>query len=162
MRMPKVMNIIKAFKDMCQGRGWKTSEREDWIGIGDVYHNFLYVRDIHPSSFKRIVSNHKCVVPEGLSYHVVDVSYTAWLFPKAPSASVMRTIMENPDFAKRVAVYDLGPMLEGKNECARLNDTNSPAFQEFENFLSEKWNVKFETLSLPVMHKNNVTIAQLA
>lgn len=158
--MPKIIAIIKAFKDTCQRRGWKTSDREDWIGIDNVYHNFLYMKDVPPSTFKKIVTSHKCVVPEGASYHVVDAQYTAWLFSETPSTSIMKTVIENPNFSKRVAVYDLSPVLEGRNACVKLNNTESPAFLEFENFLREKWNVRFQKLRTPVT--DNMTITELA
>jgi len=147
MKMPKVWEILKKFKDVCRGRGWKTSESEDWIEINDKYNNFLWARDIHPSSFKRIASNRKCVVREGLSYRVVDASYIAWLFSETPSEALVKTVFENPDFSERIALYDLSPLLEGKNLCVKLNQTDSPVFQEFERFLRNDLKVRFKPLS---------------
>jgi len=145
--MPRVWEILKKFKDTCRGRGWKTSESEDWIKIDDKYNSFLWARDIHPSSFKRIVSNRKCVVQEGLSYRVVEASYTAWLFSETPSDTLVKTIFENPAFSDRIALYDLSPLLDGKNLCVKLNQTDSPVFEEFERFLRNDLKVKFKPLS---------------
>jgi len=162
MKMPRVSEILKKFKECCKFRGWKTSETEDWIEIGDNYHNFLYTRDVHPSSFKRIVSNRKCVIQEGLSYRVVETSYTAWLLSETPSEALVKTIFENPEFSSRIAIYDLSPLLEGKNLCVKLNYTDSPVFQEFENFLKKELKVKLKPVSNAESTTNNCTITELA
>lgn len=161
MKMSKIWEIIKRFKDCCRFRGWKTSESEDWVEIDDKYHNFLWARAIHPSSFKSIVSNRRCIVREGLSYHVVEASYTAWLFSETPSETMVKTIFENPDFSKRIALYDLSPLLEGKNLCIKLNHTDSPVFQEFESFLKNELKAKLKPLSNPELNTENYTVAEL-
>jgi len=163
--MPRVWEILKKFKDVCRFRGWRTSESEDWIEIDDNYHNFLWAKDIHPSSFKTIVSNRKCVVREGLSYHVVEASYTAWLFSETPSETLVKTVFENPAFSGRIALYDLSPLLEGKNLCIKLNHTDSPVFQEFERFLRSELKVKLKPLSSisnTEITDKNYTIEELA
>jgi len=162
MKMPRVWEILKKFKDLCRCRGWKTSENEDWIEIDDTYHNFLWARDVHPSSFKRIASNKKCVVQEGLSYHVVEASYTAWLFSETPSEALVKTIFESPEFSQKVALYDLSPFLEGKNTCVKLNYTDSPVFQEFESFLKNEFKVKLKPISASEGNIADYTIAGLA
>jgi hypothetical protein len=165
MKMPKIWEIVQQFKDSCRGRGWKTSEAEDWIGINEEYHNFLWTRDIHPSSFRKIAASAKCVVCEGLSYRVVDSSCTAWLFSEAPSEALVKTVLENPEFSKKVALYDLSPVLEGKNTCAKLNYTESPVFQEFESFLQNEMKVKLKPLSPlsnPAIDSSEYKIVQLA
>lgn len=162
MKMPRVWEILKKFKDLCNFHGWKTSESEDWIEFDDKYHNFLWTRDVHPSSFERIVSNKKCVVREGLSYRIVEASYTAWLFSEAPSEILVKTIFENPDFSRRIALYDLSPLLEGKNLCVKFNHTDSPVFQEFESFLKNELKVKLKPLSDPELNAQNYAISELA
>lgn len=162
MKMPRVWEILKKFKDCCKLRGWKTSESEDWIEIDEKYHNFLWARDVHPSSFKSIVSNKRCVVREGLSYRVVEASYTAWLFSETPSETLVKTVFDNPNFSKKVALYDLSPLLEGKNLCANLNHTDSPVFQEFENFLKTELKVKLKPLSNLEFNIDNYAIAELS
>jgi len=165
MKMPRVWEIVKKFKDLCRFRGWRTSESEDWIEMDDNYHSFLWARDIHPSSFKRIVSNRRCVVREGLSYRVVEASYTAWLFSETPSETLVKLVFENPDFSGRIALYDLSPLLEGKNLCVKLNHTDSPVFQEFERFLKSELKVKLKplsSLSNTNITDKNYTIEELA
>ncbi|MGQ9641524.1 MAG: hypothetical protein ACUVUF_05285 [Candidatus Bathycorpusculaceae bacterium] len=162
MKMPKIWEILKKFKDICRRQGWKTSETEDWVEISDEYHNFLWARDIHPSSFKSIVSHRKCVVREGLSYRVVEASYTAWLFSEAPSEALVKTVFENPDFRKRVALYDLSPLLEGKNLFVKVNHTDSPVFQEFENFLKSELNVRVKAIRGPQLTNEGFTVTELA
>ena len=162
MKTPKVWEILKKFKDFCKFHGWKTSESYDWIEIDDRYHNFLCARDIHPSSFKRIITNRKCVVREGLSYHVVEASYTAWVFSEPPSETLVKTILENQEFPKRIALYDLNPLLEGKNLCNKLNHTDSTVFQEFENFLKTELKVKLKPLFNRELNSENYPITKLA
>ncbi|MEM3640976.1 MAG: hypothetical protein QXH37_03535, partial [Candidatus Bathyarchaeia archaeon] len=135
MKTSKVWEILRKFKELCKFRGWNTSENEDWVETDNKYHNFLLARNIHPSSFKSIAVNRKCVVREGLSYRVVEASYMAWLFSETPPENLPNIFLENPEFSKRVALYDLSPLTEGKNTCVKLNYTDSPVFQEFEKFL---------------------------
>jgi hypothetical protein len=162
MKMPRVWEILKRFKDFCRFRGWKTSESEDWVEVGDEYHNFLWARNIHPSSFRRIVSSRKCVVREGLSYRVLDASYTAWLLSETPSEAMVKTVSDNPDFSRRIALYDLSPLLEGKNLCVKLNCTDSPVFHEFESFLRKELNIRLKLLSNSELGAENYTVAELA
>ncbi|MEM3627880.1 MAG: hypothetical protein QXJ11_06305 [Candidatus Bathyarchaeia archaeon] len=152
MKMPKVWEILEKFKSLCRLRGWRASENEDLIKVGNEYHNFLYARDIHPSSFRKIASNRKCAVKEGLSYTIVEAAYTAWLFLEPPSKALLRDILENPEFAEHIAVYDLSSLLEGKNFCAKINETQSPVFQEFENFLEKELDIKFGVITLSGSH----------
>jgi len=164
MKMPRVWEIMKGFKDSCKRRGWKISESEDWVGIDGEYHNFLLTRDVHDSSFKKIVSNKKCVICEGLSYRVAEASCTAWLFSETPSETLVRTVLENPELQSRVALYDLCPMLEGKNFCVKLNHTESPVFQEFENYLKKKMKIKLKPLppfSRPEVNIDNCKMVEL-
>ena len=160
--MPRVWEILERFKDRCRFRGWKTSETEDWVEADDTYHNFLWTKGIHVASFKKIASNQKCIVREGLSYRVVHPSYTAWLLSETPPESLLQTIYGNSELSKSVALYDLSPLLEGKNVCTKLNSTGSPVFREFENFLKEELKVKLKSLSVSVADDKNRPIAELA
>jgi hypothetical protein len=148
MRMPRIWEILREFKDSSKRQGWKIPENEDWIETGGTYHNFLWTREVHLSSFKKIALNGKCVVREGLSYRVVKTSYTAWLFSEPPSEALVKAIIESPDFSSRIAIYDLSPLLEGKNTCVKLNNTESSVFQEFESFLKNKLKVRLKPLPL--------------
>ena len=161
MNTPKVWDILANFKALCSFRGWKTSESEDWIESDDKYHNFLWTRDVQPSTFERIVTDRKCVVKEGSSYRVVEAAYTAWLFSQAPSETLVKTIFENSDFSRRVALYDLSPLLGGKKLCIKLNHTNSTVFQEFEKFLQEKLAVKLKPLPSPEPDIKTYTVTEL-
>jgi len=152
-RIPKVWELLDSFKCQCQLRGWKTSEHEDWVKIGDEYHNFLWTQTVHPSTFEKIAVNHKCAIREGISYHVVDVSYTAWLFPQGPPEGLVQIIKENPELSRRTAIYDLSWMYAGKPLCLKLNETKSRAFQEFERFLKEKWGVEVKPVQELPVHK---------
>jgi hypothetical protein len=147
MKTSRIWEILKRFKETCRFRGWRTSENEDWVEVDRKYHNFLLTRNIHPSSFRSIAQNRKCVVREGLFYRVVEASYMAWVFSETPPESLLNLILENPEFSKRVALYDLSPLIEGRNTCVKLNFTDSTVFQEFENFLEKEFGVKIEQYS---------------
>jgi hypothetical protein len=147
MVISRVSEILAKFKLFCMHLGWKTSESEDWVEMNDNYHNFLWARDVHPSSFRRIALDKKCVIREGTSYRVVEAAYTAWLFSQTPSEELARTICENPCLSKSIALYDLSQVTKGKDLCVRLNNTDSQVFQEFEKFLQSELNVRVEPLS---------------
>ncbi len=145
--MSKVWEIINKFKHFCTTRGWRTSETEDWVEFDNDYHNFLWTKRVSPSSFKAISSERKCVVREGLRYSVVESSHLAWVFSEAPPNDVVETVCENPDLLRRVAIFDISPLLEGKDICNKLNNTDSPVFQEFEAFLRTELKVKVQPLA---------------
>jgi hypothetical protein len=145
-KMSKIWEILNNFKRFCRKRGWRTSESEDWVELNDDYHNFLWTRNVTPSSFKAIISNRKCVVRKGLFYSVVEPSHLAWIFSEVPSEESVMTVLQNPDFSKRIAIFDFSPLSEGKNLCFKLNNTDSPVFHEFEVFLRSKLKVKVEPL----------------
>jgi hypothetical protein len=152
-----VWEILGKFKLLCTRLGWKTSENEDWVEMGDNYHNFIWVRNVHPSSFRRIVLDRKCVVRDGTSYRVVEAAYTAWLFLQTPSEELVRTISENPPLSKSIALYDLSQVAKSKNLCVRLNDTGSQVFQEFEKFLQSEMKVRVEPLPPLLCQRVNVS-----
>jgi hypothetical protein len=165
MKMTRVWEILTRFKNLCRRHGWKTCESEDWVEINKGYHNFLWTRNIHLSSFKKLISNRKCVVREGLSYQVVEPTCTAWLFSETPPDGLVRSVVENPSFCSKIALYDLSQLLEGKRTCIKLNNTGSPVFQEFENFLQTELKVKLKPLSSPFDTKvsvGNCAIPELA
>jgi len=146
MAIPRVWDLIRCFKGECKAKGWKVSENEDWVKTGNEYHNFLWTRTVRPAAFKKITEEHKCAVKQGVSYQVVDVAYTAWLFSEAPSQELLQTVTENPDLSKRTAIYDLSWAYSEKPICLKLNQTESNVFQEFENFLEKNWKVEFKPL----------------
>jgi hypothetical protein len=164
-KMPRVWEILKEFKDCCKEHNWRTSENEDWIEVGNHYHNFLYAREVHPSSLRRIAANKKCVVREGLAYRVVEAAYTAWLLSETPSYDLLKTVYEDPELPRRIAVYDLSPLLSGKKQCGRLNETDSAVFQEFEDFLKSELGIKMKPLPViapPEAKTDSYTVAELA
>lgn len=143
--IPKVWKLLDLFKDQCQLKGWKSSEHEDWVKTGDEeYHNFLWIQTVHPSTFEKIAVNHKCAIRKGISYQVVDVSYTAWLFPQSPPENLMQMVNENPELSRRTAIYDLSLAYAGKPLCLKLNETDSTVFKEFEKFLQEELGVEIK------------------
>jgi len=153
LRIPKVWELLDHFKDQCQLKGWKTSENEDWVKTGDnEYHNFLWIQTVHPSTFEKIAANHKCAIRKGVSYQVVDVSYTAWLFPQSLPENLMQTVKENPELSRRTAIYDLSSAYTDKPLCLKLNETASVVFKEFEKFLEKELGVEVKPVhKLPAL-----------
>ncbi|HVP16026.1 MAG TPA: hypothetical protein VMT42_01505 [candidate division Zixibacteria bacterium] len=143
--MSRIWEVLTNFKRFCTLRGWRTSENEDWVELNDDYHNFLSTKNVSPASFKAIITNRKCVVHKGLLYTVVEPSHLAWLFSEVPSQDIFSTVLRNPDFSRRIAIYYFSPMLEGKNTCIKLNNTDSPVFHEFETFLQSELKVTVES-----------------
>jgi len=141
-KISKIGEVLDNFKRFCRKRGWKTSESEDCVELNNGYHNFLWIKHVTNSCFKAIISNRKCAIRKGLLYNVVEPSHLAWLFSEVPSDDLIRTVLQNPDFSRRIAIFDFSPMLEGKNLCVKLNNTDSPVFQEFETYLQNELKVK--------------------
>lgn len=137
MKRTVIPQILSNFKNICNSKGWVTSENDDWIRIESEYHNFLWTRSIHLSSFKIITSRRKCVIHKELSYDVVEASYLAWLFSESPSKKLIKTVLKNPEFYRRTAIYNLSPMIKGERQVFKLNNTKSPVFKTFENFLTQ-------------------------
>lgn len=143
--LPKIWNIVDSFKEHCRSNGWETSETEDWIKTNNgKYHNFLWIQTIYPSTFERIISNHKCGIRRNISYEVVDVSYIAWLFKERPSEDIISRVKSNPDWLMKTALFDFSCAYNGGNICRKLNKTNSAVFIEFENFLTNEWNLNLK------------------
>lgn len=147
-KVPRVWELLKRFKEFCDYKGWKTSDYEDIVQIDDEYHNLIGTRTIHPSTFEKITAKKKLAIPEGKSYKVVDVSYTAWVFQQPPSEHLVQTLT-NPEITKRTALYDLSGLYQGKPVCLRLNETDSPVFHEFEKFLKQTYGVESKPLYEP-------------
>ncbi len=148
-QIPKVWDILKDFKESCHRKGWKVSGYEDIVRIDDEYHNIIATRSIHPSTFKRIASSRKRSVPEGKSYRIIDIDYTAWLFQQQPSEQLVEALTINSELSKKTALYDLSEIYHGKPLCLKVNQTNSPVFDEFEKFLKENYGVETRPLYEP-------------
>ena len=145
---PKVWNLIDSFKERCQLRGWETCENEDWIKTDDgEYHSFLWTQTIHPSTFEKIATNHKCGIRRGTSYEVVDISYIAWLFQERPPEFLIHGVKGNPELSKKTAIFDLSCAYTGDAFCPKLNETESKVFKEFEQFLEDEWDVTFKPVN---------------
>jgi hypothetical protein len=144
MTIPRLWELVYDFKRECESRGWKASQHEDWVKVGNEYHNFLWTRTVHPATFRKIAEERKCAIKQGITYQVVDVAYTAWLFSEAPPEELRQIAEENPELFKRTAIYDLSWTRSEKPVCLKFNQTDSTVFQEFESFLEKKFGVEFK------------------
>lgn len=148
MRIPKISELVYHFKLKCKSRGWEASQHEDWVKVDNKYHNFLWMRTVHPTTFKAIVEEHKCAIRQGVSYRVVNVDYTAWLFSETPPEELLQMTWENPKVLKKIAIYDLSWINSEKPVCLKVNQTDSRVFEEFENFLEKNWRVKIKPVEV--------------
>ena len=154
--MPSIREILDNFKDCCDSYGWETSKKEDWIKAYDVYHLFVWTKNIHPSSFNRIAKNQKFIIRENeLSYNVIKASYTAWLLFQKPPETVITSVLENPDFRNSIALYNLDKIIYGNKQGQKINYTESPVFRKFENFLEEETEVTLKPIPKEVLSEEN-------
>ncbi|MFP3985040.1 MAG: hypothetical protein ACLFU9_03610 [Candidatus Bathyarchaeia archaeon] len=149
LKIPRIWELLKTFKESCSLKGWKTSDYEDLVKTDDEYHNFIGTRTAHPSTFKRIASKGKRAIPEGKSYRIIDVDYTAWVFQQPPPEQLIETLTMNSELSKKTALYDLSSIYRDKPYCLKMNETNSRVFDEFEKFLKEKYGIETKPLYEP-------------
>lgn len=147
-QFPTIWRLIDRFKEQCRLNGWETCETEDLIKTEDgKYHSFLWTKTIHPSTFERIAANRKCGIRLHDSYNVVDISYMAWLFQERPPEFLISFIEENPEFAQRIAIFDLSGVYAGETICRKFNETESSVLMEFEQFLEDNWGISFSSVN---------------
>ena len=147
----KIWEIVKRFKRRCQSKGWRVIEREDIIKKNGEFHNILWIRKIHPSTFKSVASKEISTIQEGTSYRPIDVAYNAWICTTPLSNSLKQTIARNPELLKRNAIYNLGKIC-AKGAKEKLNKTDSEVFQEFESFLKDEFQSELNPIQIQV-HK---------
>ncbi len=155
--VPKVWELIEHFKNRCRLRGWKACEHEDLIEARGEYHNFLWMHRVHFSTFKNVVMNPQCSIREGITYRTVRASYMAWVLHNSPPQIVGKTIIEEPNLSKRVAIYDLSQAYRGRPLCLKINETDSVVFQEFERFLNTEYRIELRpTYRLPPLPPQSI------
>ena len=137
----KIWEIVARFMRRCQSKGWLVIEREDMIKSNDKFHNILWTRNIHPSTFKSIAAKETSAIREGISYRPINVSYNAWICATPLSEPLKQTIAKNPELLNRNAVYNLSE-ISTKGVAEKMNKTGSEVFQEFEMFLKDE--LRFE------------------
>ena len=135
---PKVWELLDRFKELCQLKGWKISEHEDWVKTNDdKYHIFLCIPTVNLSTFTKITTKSKCAIRQDLSYKVVNFSYSAWLFSKNPPENLVQQIIKNPKLLRKTAVFDFSRSSSDEPLCLKLNETASTVLGDFERFLEE-------------------------
>jgi hypothetical protein len=145
LQFPPIWNLIETFKERCLSCGWETYETEDLIKTEDgEYHSFLWTQTIHPSTFERIATSHKCGIRRGNTYDVVNITHIAWLFQERSPDFLISWINENPELRKKTALFDLSRVYNGENVCRKFNQTESMVFKKFEQFLEEEWDIEFK------------------
>lgn len=128
-------DIIDKFKPICKVKGWKIFEHEDLVNADGKYHHLVLVHQAHLETFKRVVANSRQYIRDGNSYIVADVSYVALISQTAIPESIINFLSSKSSLMRKVALYDMSPLYEGKRFCLRINETDSLVFREFEDFL---------------------------
>ena len=142
-----IWEILDCFKHQSKLQDWEISEHEDWIKTSDgKYHNFVWIRSVHPSTFDRVCGDYKIGIREEHSYSIITVSYIAWLFLESPPENIIRKVEKNSRYSKRIAIYDLSQALTDKFPCLKLNKTDSRVFREFEKFVKRKLQIEIEPI----------------
>ena len=143
----EIWELIDSFKEQCSFRGWETCKKEDWVKTEDgVYHNFLWLQTIHPSTFEKIALNHKCGIYRGLYYEVVNIAYMAWLFKESPPEFILSNVKKNSELSEKTAIFDLSCAYHGGNICRKINETDSMVFKEFEKFLKDECSFELKSV----------------
>ena len=139
----KLWEIVELFKKDQIKKGWTLSRYGDVVKRGGELHDFLWIRVIHPSTFKSIAKHHQCAIQEDNSTRMVKAKYTAWICEKSPFSFIKQILERDPELLERNAIYDLSHASRGF--CEKINKTTSQVFQEFETFLQKQLGLKIKT-----------------
>ncbi len=150
----EIWEVVARFKRRCRSKGWRVIEREDVIKRNEEFHNILWTRKIHPSTFKSVAADKTTTIQEGVSYRPIDVSYNAWICATPLPDSLKQMIAKNPELLNRNAVYDLSKT-STKGTAEKLNKTGSEVFQEFESFLKDEFQFELNPIQIQV-HKGDL------
>jgi len=123
------------------------TEREDIIQKSGEVNNFLWTREIRPSTFKSIAPCKTTAIQEGKAYHPIDVSYNAWITATPLSDALKHTITTNPTLLTRNAIFDLSKTPTG-GKAKMLNKTDSRLFKEFEAFLRDEFHFSLKPVGI--------------
>jgi len=143
---PKVWELIETFKAQCSRKGWKVPENEDVVDVRGECHHLIWTQHIYPNTFGKVAKKSCVAIREGISYRMVNVSYTAWISPEAIAEKIPHVLLEDPDLSSKVAVYDVSPVYKGELVCLKMNRTGSIVFKEFEKFLAEEYSICFKPI----------------
>jgi hypothetical protein len=143
-----IFDCIERFKKYClRSRNWKVYEGADLIQVKNKIHKLVWAQQLRPLTFESMIRNPLCSVSEGVLYRIERVSFMAFVVPQPPSAGVLKFFEEEPSIQRWVALYDLSRFFSSAPICAKFNETKSPVFNEFERFLSDCYNTKFESIT---------------
>ena len=150
----KIWEIVARFMRRCRSKGWQIVERENIIKRNEEFHNILWTRKIHPSTFKSIATKETSTIQDGISYRQIAVAYNAWICATPLPDSLKQMIVKNPEFLNRNAVYDLSK-ISTKGTAEKLNRTSSEVFQEFERFLKDEFKFELNPIQIQI-HKGDL------
>lgn len=141
----KLWEVVDKFEDWaCQKKGWKVIRSYDLIQQKNEYYKFMWTRNFHTETFKKILSKQSCSLGNHLSYKTVQVSYLIWILNESPMPMVWELIKKTPCLLKRVAIYAMNTSLMGVHDCLKLNETHTNVLDDFENFLKIEFGIKLK------------------
>lgn len=138
---PEIFEIINCFKNRCQLKGLETLENSNIVKSEGKYHNFIWIRELHPPTFERVAKHEEYAISDGVSFRIIKVSYTAWICMETSCKSLMQIMAQNPEILRKNAVYDLS-RVKVNGICSKLNKTKSDVFRDFELFLTNQLGIK--------------------
>ncbi len=145
----KLIELVKRFERRCRLKDCKVIGREDVIEKNKEFHNILWSREIHPSTFKRIGTSEKVAIQDFPSYRQIEISYNTWVCSSPLSDRVKKIVAMNPKLLQRNAIYDLSKIQEQKT-VKKLNKTDSKICKDFESFLKEEYGLEVEPIQMMV------------
>ena len=140
------MSLVERFTTRCRERGWITGEFSDFIKHGGKYYCFVWIKSSHKERIPEILTDNRSSIFEEGDYGVKRLNYKALIFQDPPPPSLVSTVARNSELSERVAIYDLSPLYRGEDVCRCLNRTRTPVYQEFEDFLRNRYSATLASL----------------
>jgi hypothetical protein len=114
------------------------------------YHKFFWIRGLHVSTFHAITAHPRCTLHLRGTQQTVTPKFLAWVLPVTPPTMLwLHLLKDAPTLARTVALYDLSPVYAGDLAGVKLNETPSPVFRVFEQYLRERYHIWLTALTGP-------------
>lgn len=140
------LRLIESFSEHCREIGWICGEFSDFVKYENKYYCFVWIRSSYQRNILEILTDSRCSILENGEYCVRKYDYKALIFPEPPPSSLIRALVRNLELAKRFAIYDISSLNNRKSIVKRFNETETPVYQAFEDFLQRTYRVTFVPL----------------
>ncbi len=157
--------IINRFKEHCNKfKGWQTYESVNLVQVENNFHRLIWIGNLMPGTFKSAVTDHSCAIQispvefepfdyvngyvfEECPFRTVNIQFMAWVLPRKPEKCIVKFLEEEPKIQEWVALYDLSLFFDDTTIVAKLNNTRSIVFDEFEKFLINYYGAEFKDIT---------------